>query len=145
MSALCISYFLAKVATAEECLVNAVGMNRYTADASSAAFSHRGSATHSSPLHYKRPNSGDSHLAGGPATTASGSRTNPVPSGGSSTPGLRLLASSPKRNGTAMEGNRCGNVMHALASWCLNGLDACLGNTVQGRGYGDLNMTPLGK
>ncbi|XP_028624859.1 sex comb on midleg-like protein 4 isoform X1 [Grammomys surdaster] len=97
----------AKVPTAEECLVSAVGMNRYTIDASSAAFSHRGSVTHSSSLYYKRPSSGDGHLAGGPATTTSGSRTNPVPSGGSSTPGLRLLASSPKRNGTAIEGNRC--------------------------------------
>lgn len=97
----------AKVATAEECLVNAVGMNRYTIDVSSTAFSHRGSVTHSSSLYYKRLNSGDSHLVGGPATTTSGSRTNPVPSGGSSTPGLRLPASSPKRNGTAIEGNRC--------------------------------------
>ncbi|XP_006512815.1 sex comb on midleg-like protein 4 isoform X2 [Mus musculus] len=91
----------AKVATAEECLANAVGMNRYAMD-----FSHRGSVTHSSSL-YKRLTCGDSHLAGGPATTTSGSRTNPVPSGGSSSPGLRLPASSPKRNGTAIEGNRC--------------------------------------
>lgn len=97
----------AKVATAEECLVNTVGMNRYTIDVSSTAFSHRGSVTHSSSLYYKRLNSGDSHLVGGPATTTSGSRTNPVPSGGSSTPGLRLPASSPKRNGAALEGNRC--------------------------------------
>ncbi|GAB1295071.1 Sex comb on midleg-like protein 4 [Apodemus speciosus] len=96
----------AKVATAEECLVNAVGMNRYTMDASSTAFSHRGSATHSSSL-YKRLNSGDSHLAGGPAITTSGSRTNPASSGGSSAPGLRLPTSSPKRNGTAAEANRC--------------------------------------
>jgi len=122
MSVLFLSYVLAKVATAEECLVNAVGMNRYTIDVSSTAFSHRGSVTHSSSLYYKRLNSGDSHLVGGPATTTSGSRTNPVPSGGSSTPGLRLPASSPKRNGTAIEGNRCGNVIQTLASWCLSGL-----------------------
>ena len=112
MSVLCIPSFLAKVATAEECLVNAVGMNRYAMDASSTAFSHRSSVTHSSSL-YKRLNSGDGHLAGGPAaTTTSGSRTNPVSSGGSSAPGLRLPASSPKRNGMAVEGNRCGNVTH---------------------------------
>lgn len=97
----------AKVATAEECLANAVGMNRYTMDASSTAFSHRGSVTHSSSL-YKRLNHGDSHLAAGPAAaTTSGSRTNPVSSGSSSAPGLRLPNSSPKRNGTAVEGNRC--------------------------------------
>lgn len=123
MSALCIPSFLAKVATAEECLVNTVGMNRYSMDASSTAFSHRGSVTHSSSL-YKRLNCGDSHLSGGPATTTSGPRTNPVPSGSSSTPGLRLPASSPKRNGTAVEGNRCGNAMRTLGP----------GNTAQGSG-----------
>ncbi|XP_051020120.1 sex comb on midleg-like protein 4 [Acomys russatus] len=96
----------AKASTAEECLVNPVAMNRYSSDASSPAFSHRGSLTHSS-LYFKRLNSGDGHVGGGPATTTSGSRTNPVPSGGSSTPGLRLPASSPKRNGTSIEGNRC--------------------------------------
>nr|XP_021500051.1 sex comb on midleg-like protein 4 isoform X1 [Meriones unguiculatus] len=96
----------ARAATAEECLVNPVGMNRYSTDASSAALSHRGSLTHSSSLYFKRLSSGDGHLGGGPTSTTSGSRTNLVPSGGSSTPGLRLPASSPKRNGTSTEGNR---------------------------------------
>ena len=123
---LCVPYILAKVATAEECLANAVGMNRYAMD-----FSHRGSVTHSSSL-YKRLTCGDSHLAGGPATTTSGSRTNPVPSGGSSSPGLRLPASSPKRNGTAIEGNRCGNAMHTLET------------LHRGEVRVILNMTPLG-
>jgi sex comb on midleg-like protein 4 len=126
MPALCVPYILAKVATAEECLANAVGMNRYAMD-----FSHRGSVTHSSSL-YKRLTCGDSHLAGGPATTTSGSRTNPVPSGGSSSPGLRLPASSPKRNGTAIEGNRCGNAMHTLET------------LHRGEVRVILNMTPLG-
>ncbi|XP_057617487.1 sex comb on midleg-like protein 4 [Chionomys nivalis] len=88
----------AQAATAEECLANPVGMDRYSMDTSSAAFSHRGSLAHSSSQYYKRLNSGDGHLGGGPATTTSTSRTNPVPSGGASTPGLRFPASSPKRN-----------------------------------------------
>ncbi|XP_041510637.1 sex comb on midleg-like protein 4 isoform X1 [Microtus oregoni] len=95
----------AQAATAEECLANPVGMDRYSMDTSSAAFSHRGSLAHSSSQYYKRLNSGDSHLGGGPATTTSSSRTNPVPLGGPSTPGLRFPASSPKRN--EGEGNRC--------------------------------------
>nr|XP_048281012.1 sex comb on midleg-like protein 4 isoform X3 [Myodes glareolus] len=95
----------AQAATAEECLANPVGMDRYSMDTSSAAFSHRGSLAHSSSQYYKRLNSGDCHLGGGPATTTSVSRTNPVPSGGPSTPGLRFPASSPKRN--EGEGNRC--------------------------------------
>ncbi|CAH6778272.1 sex comb on midleg-like protein 4 [Phodopus roborovskii] len=92
----------AQAATAEECLANPVGMNRYSMD---SAFSHRGSLTHPSSLYYKRLNSGDSHAAGGPTAAISGSRTNPVPSGGPSTAGLRFPASSPKRND--VEGNRC--------------------------------------
>lgn len=95
----------AQAATAEECLANPVGMDRYSMDTSSAAFSHRGSLAHSSSQYYKRLNSGDGHLGGDPATSNSGSRTNPVPLGGPSTPGLRFPASSPKRS--EGEGNRC--------------------------------------
>lgn len=122
-----------------------MGMNRYSMDTTSTAFSHRGSLTHSSSLYYKKLNSGDSHVVGGPATTTSGSRTNPVASGGPSTPGLRFLASSPKRND--VEGNRCGNVMRALAYWWLNGLHPCPGDESgwdrRGLDYRDLNMTLL--
>lgn len=105
------------MAPAEECLANPVGMSRYSMDASSTAFSHRGSLTHSSSQYYKRLNSGDSHLGGGPPATTGGSRTNAVPLGGPSTPGLRFPASSPKRSD--VEGDRCGNVTHALASYGL--------------------------
>lgn len=80
-------------------------MSRYSMDASSTAFSHRGSLTHSSSQYYKRLNSGDSHLGGGPPATTGGSRTNAVPLGGPSTPGLRFPASSPKRSD--VEGDRC--------------------------------------
>ncbi|XP_036024874.1 sex comb on midleg-like protein 4 [Onychomys torridus] len=95
----------AQAATAEECLANPAGMNRYSMDTSSAAFGHRGPLTHSSSQYYKRLNSGDSHLGGGPPATTSGSRSNPVPLGGPSTPGLRFPASSPKRSD--VEGDRC--------------------------------------
>lgn len=122
--------FAAQAATAEECLANPVGMDRYSMDTSSVAFSHRGSLAHSSSQYYKRLNSGDSHLGGGPANTTSSSRTNPVPLGGPSTPGLRFPASSPKRN--EGEGNRCGNVTHGLAFWGRNGFHPCPGDTAQG-------------
>ncbi|XP_032264022.1 sex comb on midleg-like protein 4 [Phoca vitulina] len=97
----------AKTATTEECLVNPVGMNRYSVDPSASAFSHRGSLPTSSSLYCKRQNSGDGHLGGGLATTASGPRSSPMSSGGPLAPGLRPPGSSPKRNGTSLEGNRC--------------------------------------
>ncbi|KAL1770167.1 sex comb on midleg 4 isoform X1 [Sigmodon hispidus] len=84
----------AQAATAEECLANPVGMNRYSL----------GSSTHTSQ-YCRKLNSGDSLFGGGLATATSGSRNNPVPSGGTSTPGLRFPASNPKRND--VEGNRC--------------------------------------
>lgn len=95
--------------------MNPVGMNRYSVDPSASAFSHRGSLPPTSSLYCKRQNSGDGHLGGGLASTAGGPRTSPMSSGGPSAPGLRPPGSSPKRNGTSLEGNRCGNVMHALA------------------------------
>ena len=119
LSDLCFSALLsclAKTVTTEECLVKTAGMNRYSVDLSASAFSHRGSLPTSSSLYFKRQNSGDGHLGGGPTTTTGGPRTSPMSSGGPSTPGLRPPGSSPKRNGTSLEGNRCGNVMHALAS-----------------------------
>ncbi|XP_027959921.1 sex comb on midleg-like protein 4 isoform X3 [Eumetopias jubatus] len=97
----------AKTATTEECLVNPVGMNRYSVDPSASAFSHRGSLPTSSSLYCKRQNSGDGHLGGGLATTASGPRSSPMSSGGPLAPGLRPPGSSPKRNRTSLEGNRC--------------------------------------
>ncbi|KAG8522097.1 Sex comb on midleg-like protein 4 [Galemys pyrenaicus] len=97
----------AKTATAEECLVNPVGMNRYCVDPSASTFNHRGSLPTSSSLYCKRQNSGDGHLAGGPATPAIGPRASTMSSGGTSAPGLRPPGSSPKRNGTSLEGNRC--------------------------------------
>ncbi|XP_032958653.1 sex comb on midleg-like protein 4 isoform X3 [Rhinolophus ferrumequinum] len=97
----------AKTVTPEECLVNPVGMNRYSVDPSASAFSHRGSLPPTSSLYCKRQNSGDGHLGGGPASTAGGPRTSPMSSGGPSAPGLRPPGSSPKRNGTSLEGNRC--------------------------------------
>ncbi|XP_065399702.1 sex comb on midleg-like protein 4 isoform X4 [Macaca fascicularis] len=97
----------AKTVTTEEYLVNPVGMNRYGMDPSASTFNHRGSLPPSSSLYCKRQNSGDSHLGGGPAATAGGPRTSPMSSGGPSAPGLRPAASSPKRNATSLEGNRC--------------------------------------
>lgn len=111
LSDLCFSALsscLAKTATTEECLVNSLGMSRYSVDPSASAFSHRGSLTTTSSLYCKRQTSGDGHLGGGPATS-------PMASGGPLASGLRPPGSSPKRNGTSLEGNRCGNVMHALA------------------------------
>lgn len=87
--------------------MNPVGMNRYSVDPSTSAFSHRGSFPTSSSLYCKRQNSGDGHLGGGLATTANGPRSSPMSSGGPLAPGLRPPGSSPKRNGTSLEGNRC--------------------------------------
>ncbi|XP_042529813.1 sex comb on midleg-like protein 4 isoform X2 [Dipodomys spectabilis] len=95
---------LAKTVVTEECLASPVGMHRCSADPPTSTFTHRGSLT-SSSIYCKRLTSGDGHLGGGPASTSSGPRASPVSSGGSST--LRPLASSPKRNGTSLEGNRC--------------------------------------
>lgn len=120
---------LAKTVTTEECLVNPASMNRYSVDTSSSAFSRRGSLPASSSLYCKRQNSGDSHLGGGSATTSSGPRTSPMTSGGLSASGLRPPGSSPKKNGTSLEGNRCGNVMHVLASPSPDLLCPCLGTT----------------
>ncbi|XP_047618065.1 sex comb on midleg-like protein 4 isoform X6 [Phacochoerus africanus] len=100
---------MAKTVTTEECLVNPASMNRYSVDTSSSAFSHRGSLPTSSSLYCKRQNSGDGHLGGGSATTSSGPRTSPMTSGGLSASGLRPPGSSPKKNGTSLEGNRCGD------------------------------------
>ncbi|XP_058590860.1 sex comb on midleg-like protein 4 isoform X6 [Neofelis nebulosa] len=82
-------------------------MNRYSMDPSASTFSHRGSLPTSSSLYCKRQNSGDGHLEGVLATTASGPRSSPMSSGGPLTPGLRPPGSSPKRNRTPLEGNRC--------------------------------------
>ncbi|XP_046286421.1 sex comb on midleg-like protein 4 isoform X4 [Marmota monax] len=82
-------------------------MNRYSMDPSTSSFGHRGSLPTPSSLYCKRLNSGDGHFGGGPATTTSGPHTSPVSSGGPAAPGLRPPASSPKRNGTSLEGNRC--------------------------------------
>ncbi|KAG5205487.1 hypothetical protein MJG53_008894 [Ovis ammon polii x Ovis aries] len=106
----------AKTVTAEECLANPASMNRYGADPSSPAFSHRSSLPTSSSLYCKRQSSGDGHLGAGSATAVGGPRTSPTSPGGPSAPGLRPPGSSPKRNGTSLEGNRCGNVTHGLAS-----------------------------
>ncbi|XP_064145548.1 sex comb on midleg-like protein 4 isoform X4 [Loxodonta africana] len=95
---------MVSVAT-EECLVNPVSMNRYSVDPST--FNHRGSLHPSSSLYCKRQNSGDSRLGGGPTSTAGGVRTSLLSSGSPSASGLRPPASSPKRNGTSLDGNRC--------------------------------------
>ncbi|XP_034524824.1 sex comb on midleg-like protein 4 isoform X3 [Ailuropoda melanoleuca] len=108
----------AKTVTTEECLANPIGMNRYSVDPSASAFSHRGSLPTSSSLYCKRQNSGDGRLGGGLATTASGPRSSPMSSGGPLAPGLRPPGSSPKRNGTSLEGNRC------ASSPSLDGQDA---------------------
>ncbi|KAM6185928.1 sex comb on midleg-like protein 4 isoform 2-T2 [Rhynchocyon petersi] len=94
--------------TTEECLVNLASMNHYRVDSSASTFSHRASLQ-SSSLYYKRQNSGDSRLGGSPTTSSSSSgvRTSLVASGSSSAAGLRPPASSPKRNGTSLEGTRC--------------------------------------
>ncbi|XP_004673803.1 PREDICTED: sex comb on midleg-like protein 4 [Condylura cristata] len=95
----------AKTVPTEECLVNPVAMNRYCVDPSASTFNHRGSLPTSSSLYCKKLYSGD--LAGGPTTTAIGPRTSTMSSGGALAPGLRPPGSSPKRNGTSLEGNRC--------------------------------------
>ncbi|XP_029079469.1 sex comb on midleg-like protein 4 isoform X4 [Monodon monoceros] len=118
----------AKTVTTEECLVNPASMSRYSVD-SSSAFSHRGSLPTSSSLYCKRQNSGDGHLGGGSATTVGGPHTSPMSSGGPSAPGLRPPGSSPKSNGTSLEGNRCGNPQALLRT----------GRTPGGQGAG----TPL--
>ncbi|XP_036076517.1 sex comb on midleg-like protein 4 isoform X6 [Rousettus aegyptiacus] len=97
----------AKTVITEECLVNPVGMSRYSVDPSASTFTHRGSLPTISSLYCKRQNSGDGHLGGNSATTTSGPRISPMSSGGPSAPGLRPPGSSPKRNGTSLEGNRC--------------------------------------
>ncbi|OWK01526.1 SCML4 [Cervus elaphus hippelaphus] len=96
-----------KTVSTEKCLVTPASMNRYGLDPSSPTFSHRSSLPTSSSLYCKRQNSGDGHLGGGSATTVGGPRTSPMSSGGPSAPGLRPPGSSPKRNGTSLEGNRC--------------------------------------
>ncbi|XP_006881234.1 PREDICTED: sex comb on midleg-like protein 4 [Elephantulus edwardii] len=95
----------AKTIATEECLGNPAGMNHYRVDSSASAFNHRASVQPSSSLYYKKQISGDSRLGGG--TTSSSGRTSLVPSGSSLAFGLRPPASSPKRNGTSLEGNRC--------------------------------------
>ncbi|XP_027630919.1 sex comb on midleg-like protein 4 isoform X3 [Tupaia chinensis] len=97
----------AKIVPTEECLVSPVGMNRYGMDPSTSAFNHRSSLLLSSSLYCKRQNSGDSHLGGGPATSTGSPHTSSMSSGSPLAPGLRAPASSPKRNGTSLEGNRC--------------------------------------
>ncbi|XP_020025688.2 sex comb on midleg-like protein 4 isoform X2 [Castor canadensis] len=94
----------AKTTTTEECPVSPVDMNCFSMDPSTSAFNHRGFLTPSS-IYCKRLNSRDGHLGGGPATTTSSPRSCPLSSGGS--PALRPPASSPKRNGTSLEGHRC--------------------------------------
>ncbi|KAM6181038.1 sex comb on midleg-like protein 4 isoform 2-T2 [Erethizon dorsatum] len=96
----------AKTVTMEERLGNPTGMSCYSVDPCSTTFHHRGSLP-PSLLYCKKLNSGDCHLGGGSAATTSVPRIGPVSSGGSSAPGLRPPASSPKRNGTSLEGNRC--------------------------------------
>ncbi|XP_008071499.1 sex comb on midleg-like protein 4 [Carlito syrichta] len=108
----------AKTVTIEECLVNPAGMNPYGVDPSTSAFSHRGSLSPSSSQYCKRQNSGDGHIGGGPAPTPGGPRSGPISSGGPSAAGLRPPTSSPKRNGTSLEGNRC------ASSPFLDGTDA---------------------
>nr|XP_012608673.1 sex comb on midleg-like protein 4 isoform X2 [Microcebus murinus] len=108
----------AKTVATEECRVDPVGMNRYGVDLSASAFNHRGSLPSSSSLYCKRQNSGDGHLGGSPATTAGGPRISPMSSGGPPALGLRPPASSPKRNGTTLEGNKC------ASSPSLDGQDA---------------------
>ncbi|XP_030742722.1 sex comb on midleg-like protein 4 isoform X2 [Echinops telfairi] len=94
----------------EERLQNPVGMNRCSVDpnAAAAAFNHRGSwQPPSSSMSFKRQNSGESRMRGGPATTCSGVCTSLLTAAGPSASGLRPPASSPKRDGAALEGSRC--------------------------------------
>ncbi|XP_004637528.1 sex comb on midleg-like protein 4 isoform X2 [Octodon degus] len=103
----------AKTVTMEECLGRPTGMNRYSLDPCSTAFHHRGLLLPSS-LHCKKLSPGDCHLGGGPAAAVTSiPRTGPGPSAGSSAPGLRAPASSPKGNGTCLEGNRCASSLPA--------------------------------
>lgn len=94
----------APTVAAEERPGNLVGMNRYGVDAS--AFNRRGSWP-TPALYCKRQSSGDSHLAGGAATAALGSRSNATSSGGTSAPGRRPPGANPKKNRPALEGDRC--------------------------------------
>lgn len=137
------AFRLAKTFATAECrLATAAGMSRYSLDPSGPAFSHRGSVPPASALYCKRQNSGDGPLGGGPAT--GGPRTSPLSSGGPSASGLRPPGCSPKRNGTSLEGNRCGNVMHA---WAPCDFPPGPGGTTADGGGGDpgcLNVGTLG-
>ncbi|XP_005377897.1 PREDICTED: sex comb on midleg-like protein 4 isoform X2 [Chinchilla lanigera] len=101
-----------KTVTMDECLGNPTGMNRYSLDPCSSDFHHRGSLP-PCLLYCKKLNSGDCHLGGGPAASTSVPCIGSVPSGGSSAPGLRPPASSPKRYGASLEANRCASSLPA--------------------------------
>ncbi|XP_054992498.1 sex comb on midleg-like protein 4 isoform X2 [Sorex araneus] len=82
-------------------------MSRYSMDASISAFSHRGALPTASSMYCKKQNSADVALGGAPAPSASGSRSSTAAPGGTAAPGLRPPGSSPKRNGTSLDGIRC--------------------------------------
>ncbi|XP_055981304.1 sex comb on midleg-like protein 4 isoform X1 [Sorex fumeus] len=83
-------------------------MSRYSMDTSISAFSHRGALPTASSTYCKKQNSADVALGGAPAPTAGGSRSSTATAPGSTTaPGLRPPGSSPKRNGTSLDGIRC--------------------------------------
>ncbi|XP_060046654.1 sex comb on midleg-like protein 4 isoform X2 [Erinaceus europaeus] len=97
----------AKTAPTEERLVSPGAMSRYSTEPSASACNHRGPLPTSSSLYCKRQSSGEVRLGGGPATATAGPRTGSLASGGTSSLGPRPPGSSPKRNGTTLEGNRC--------------------------------------
>lgn len=96
-----------KTISTEDCLVNLVGMSRYSVDTSVSAFSHRGALPTASSVYLKKQNSADGALGGAPAPMTSGFRSSTLAPASTTAPGLRPPGSSPKRNGTTLDGTRC--------------------------------------
>lgn len=76
-------------------------------DSSISAINHRGALPTTSSVYCKRQNSADGALGGHPALTAGGPHCSTTGPRGATAPGLRPPGSSPKRNGTSLDGIRC--------------------------------------
>lgn len=79
-------------------------------DSSISAINHKGSLSTTSSVYCKRQNSADGALGGHPALTAGGPHCSTTVPRGTTAPGLRPPGASPKRNGTSLDGIRCGNI-----------------------------------
>ncbi|CAI5769915.1 Hypothetical predicted protein [Podarcis lilfordi] len=91
----------------EDYLVDPVNTKHYSVDPSDSAFNCMGS------VYSMRQSSGDGRHGGGSSSSCS-HRSGQMASGGPSAAALRHQTSSPTRNGTYMEGNRSGNILHSI-------------------------------